>query len=88
MAFRHRDERPCRYVAGLIERHLVEINEGMRELRAVKQELGQLRARMRAEGIVERDGSYCHYIETAAAESASAGPSDDGLAHQRVISAG
>lgn len=70
MAFRDRGQAPCRYVAGVIEQRLAEINERMREMRALKQELTELRARMRAEGIAERDGSYCHYIESAAAGAA------------------
>lgn len=66
MAFRDRDQAPCRYVAAVIEQRLAEINERTRELRTLKQELTELRARMRREGVAERDGSYCHYIETAA----------------------
>lgn len=65
LAFRDRDERPCRYVAGVIEQRLAEIDERMRELRALKQELRALQARMRAEGVAERDAAYCHYIEAA-----------------------
>lgn len=73
LAFRDRGQPPCRYVAGLIEQHLGEIDQRMREMRTLKQELRDLRARMQAEGIAERDGAYCHYIESAAA-------SDDGRA--------
>lgn len=67
MAFRDRDQAPCGYVAGVIEQRLAEINDRMRELRTLKHELTELRARMRAEGVAEREGAYCHYIETAAA---------------------
>lgn len=70
MAFRDRDQAPCRYVAGVIELRLTEINQRMREMRTLKQELTELRARMRTEGIAERDGAYCHYLETAAARAA------------------
>jgi DNA-binding transcriptional MerR regulator len=70
MAFRDRGQAPCRYVAGVIEQQLAEINERMREMRTLKQELTELRARMRADGIAERDDGYCHYIETAAAGTA------------------
>ena len=70
LALRDRGECPCRYVAGLIERHLAEIDERMRELRALEHELAVLRNRMRAEGIAERDGAFCHYIEQAAPTSA------------------
>lgn len=67
LAFRDRGQRPCGYVGALIEQHLAEIDDRMRELRALKRELGELRGRMRAEGTADRDGEYCHYIETAAA---------------------
>jgi hypothetical protein len=40
------------------------------ETRTLKQELTELRARMRAEGIADRHGSYHHYIESAAAGAA------------------
>lgn len=80
LAFRERGERPCRYVAGLIEERLGEINQRLRELRAFKRDLAQLRERMRDEGGVERDGSYCHYIEhspRAAYPSGSASGGDE-----------
>lgn len=65
LAFRDRDERPCRYVAAVIEHRLAEIDERMRELRTLKHELTELRERMHAEGVAERDAAYCHYIEAA-----------------------
>lgn len=70
LAFRDRDQAPCGYVASVIEKRLAEINERMRELRALKHELTELRTRMREQGIAERDGAYCHYIETAVANGA------------------
>lgn len=66
LAFRDRGDRPCRYVASVIEGRLAEINDRMRELRALKEELGALHERMRSQGIAERDGSFCHYIEDTA----------------------
>ena len=66
MAFRDRGQAPCRYVASVIEERLNEINEQMRDLRALKAELTELRTRMRDDGVAEREGGYCHYIETAA----------------------
>ncbi len=69
LAFRDRGQPPCRYVAGVIERHLTEIDERMRELRALERELGALHGRMRAEGLAERDSAFCHYIEHAAPTS-------------------
>lgn len=65
MAFRDRGQAPCRYVAGVIEARLAEINERMRDLRALKAELTELQTRMGEQGIAARDGGYCHYIETA-----------------------
>lgn len=64
LAFRERGERPCRYVAGLIDERLGEVNRHLRELRTFKRELTQLRERMTDDdGVVERDGPYCHYIQ-------------------------
>lgn len=64
LAFRERGERPCSYVAGLIDERLGEVNQRLRELRAFKRELTDLRERMRREGVVEGDAPYCHYIES------------------------
>jgi DNA-binding transcriptional MerR regulator len=50
LAFRDREQRPCSYVAGLIDAHLAEVDQQMRDLRAVKRELTVLQTRMRAEG--------------------------------------
>ena len=52
LAFRERGEPPCRYVAGVIEERLGEVNQRLLELRAFKRELTELSARMRAEGEV------------------------------------
>jgi len=65
LAFRERDERPCHYVAGLIDERLGEVNQRLRELRTFKHELTQLRERMRADGPVDRDAPYCHYIQNS-----------------------
>lgn len=69
LAFRDRGQPPCRYLAGVIERRLAEIDERMRELKALGRELGALRGRMRSEGLAERDSAFCHYIEHAAPAS-------------------
>lgn len=66
LAFRDRGARPCRYVAGVIGRRLAEIDERMRELRTLKRELHDLRERMCADGVAEREGAFCHYIEATA----------------------
>lgn len=67
IAFRDRGQAPCRYVADVIDERLAEIDQRMRDLRALRTELIELRARMREQGTVERDGGYCHYIESARA---------------------
>lgn len=66
LALRDRGRPPCRYVAGVIDQRLGEINQRVAELRALKRELNELRDRMRREGVAERDGQFCHYIETGA----------------------
>lgn len=71
LAFRDRGEPPCGYVAGVIEQRLGEVNQRLRDLRAFKRELSDLRDQMRARGPApERAGSYCHYIEAASAHQA------------------
>lgn len=65
LAFRERGDRPCRYVAGLIDQRLGAVNRQLHDLRAFKRELTVLRERMRADGVVERDTPYCHYIQGA-----------------------
>lgn len=64
--FRDRGQPPCRYVAELLDRRLGEINQGIRELRELKRQLSALRERMRSEGLATREGTYCHYLESAA----------------------
>ncbi len=65
LAFRERGEQPCRHVAAVIERRLGEVNQRLRELRAFKAELAELRDRIRTEDSADRDATYCHYIEGA-----------------------
>jgi hypothetical protein len=53
----------------VIERRLGEVNQRLSELRTFKRELTELRDRIRAAGPAPpRDGAYCHYIQSAAAE--------------------
>ena len=66
LAFRERGQQPCRYVASVIERRLGEVNQRLRDLRAFKAELTELRDRIRADGVAERDPGYCHYIQSHA----------------------
>jgi DNA-binding transcriptional MerR regulator len=69
LAVRDRGERPCSYVANVIEQRLREVDERMRDLRVLKQELGELRERMAEQGSDEAGSPYCHYIETTVGSS-------------------
>lgn len=64
LAFRDRDERPCAYVAELIAQRVTEIDQRMRDLRALKGDLTALQQRITAEGVAPPNGNFCHYIET------------------------
>lgn len=66
LAFRELGERPCSYVYDVVGKRLDEVDQRLRELRATKRELRELRKRMRAEGIDEGGGPYCHHISAAA----------------------
>lgn len=72
LAFRDRGERPCRYVAGVIDRRLAEVNERMHDMRILERELVELRAEMQRQGVADRKADYCHYIETASDPGARA----------------
>ena len=70
LAFRDRDERPCGYVASVIDQRLGEVNRRLAELRAFKRELTELREQMRARGPApQREAGYCHYIQSAPANT-------------------
>lgn len=64
LAFRERGERPCAYVATVIEQRLGEVNQRLRDLRAFRAELGELRERIHSEGAANREATYCHYIQS------------------------
>jgi DNA-binding transcriptional MerR regulator len=66
LAFRERDQQPCRYVASVIEQRLGEVRQRLRDLRAFKAELTELQDRISADGVAERDSGYCHYIQSHA----------------------
>lgn len=67
LAFRARGEPPCSYVAEVIEQRLGEVQQRLKELRAFKVELTELRDQIRATGpIPAREGCYCHYLQPAA----------------------
>jgi DNA-binding transcriptional MerR regulator len=67
LALRDRDEPPCRYVAGVIDQRLSEVNRRLADLRVFKRDLTELQERMRAQSPApERQAGYCHYIQSAA----------------------
>lgn len=68
LAFRDREQRPCSYVAELIDARLAEVDERMRDLRTLKRELASLQRRIREEGTAPGEGRFCHYIESSAAD--------------------
>ena len=68
LAFRDRGERPCAYVAGVVDHRLGQIGERLEELRSLQAELTALRDRMRRDGAdATREAEYCAYIESVAA---------------------
>lgn len=67
LALRERGLQPCSYVATVIDQRLGEVNQRLRDLRAFRAELTDLRDRIRAEGVVVDDSDgYCHYIQSHA----------------------
>lgn len=68
LAFRDRQQRPCSYVAGLIDARLAGVDQQMRDLRTLKRELTALQSRMREEGTTPGDGRFCHFIESSTAD--------------------
>jgi DNA-binding transcriptional MerR regulator len=65
LAFRERGERPCRYVAEVLEQRLDEVERRLRELREFERELSALCERMRAPGVGDEQAAFCHYLERA-----------------------
>lgn len=75
LAFRERGQRPCGYVAGVIEQRLGEVNQRLQELRTFKRELTDLRDRIRTSGAASQpEDSYCHFIQASPAAQRNAGP--------------
>ncbi len=68
LAFRDREQRPCSYVAELINVRLAEVDERMRDLRTLERELTTLQHRIREEGTGPGDGRFCHFIESSTAD--------------------
>lgn len=65
LAFRERGDRPCRYVAGVLQQRLDDVDRQLRELRPFKRELTTLVNRMEANDDTGNDATYCHYIAPA-----------------------
>jgi MerR family transcriptional regulator, copper efflux regulator len=64
LALRDRGRPPCAYVAGAVERRIVEIDQQQAQLRALKSELIQLRERAKDLPAPAVDGGvYCHVLQ-------------------------
>jgi len=64
LAFRDRGERPCRHVAGVLERQVQDLDRRIGEMRTLRDELQELQARAAAQGAGGGpDGDYCGVIE-------------------------
>lgn len=61
IAFRERGEQPCSYVADVLERHVADLDDRIRDMRALRDQLSELHARA-AVG-ARSDSSYCAVIE-------------------------
>jgi len=70
LALRERGQQPCAYVRQVLRRELAAIDQRLRELRQLRQELTALQAR--ADDLPEAPGSICQLIEHVR-EGASAG---------------
>jgi DNA-binding transcriptional MerR regulator len=74
IAFRERGEQPCRHVRGLLHRQVAELDQRIREMCRLRDELSHLEAE--AERLGEPEGTYCGLIEHIRPR---ARPSDAGL---------
>jgi DNA-binding transcriptional MerR regulator len=61
IAFRDRGEQPCEYVAEVLQRQVTDLDERIREMRALRDELNGLQARA-AQGVTAA-AKYCGVIE-------------------------
>src|SRR5215213_8426323 len=61
IAFRDRGERPCGYVADVLQRQVTDLDRRIREMRSLRDELRRLHARA-AEGTTVKS-KYCGVIE-------------------------
>jgi MerR family copper efflux transcriptional regulator len=77
LALRDRGQRPCPYVAELIDARLAEVDARMRELRTLEQELRTLRSRIAEEGMAA-EARFCHFIESSAGDEPPGAPPSPG----------
>jgi DNA-binding transcriptional MerR regulator len=61
LAFRDRGKQPCGYVVAAVQREMAMLDQRIRELRALRTELGQLLAR--TEQVTDQPMDYCALIE-------------------------
>src|SRR5215217_2939399 len=72
IAFRDRGERPCGYVADVLQRQVTDLDRRIREMRALRDELRQLQ--LRAAGGVVGDSMFCGVIEHPHLRQRGSGP--------------
>jgi DNA-binding transcriptional MerR regulator len=61
LAFREREERPCEYVLGVLDRQVADLDRRMAEMTALRHELISLKDK--ADHLPPDDGCYCAVIE-------------------------
>jgi DNA-binding transcriptional MerR regulator len=61
LRFRERDERPCEYVLGVLDRQVAGVDRRMAEMAALRRELISLKAK--ADELPRDEGCYCAVIE-------------------------
>lgn len=63
LAFREREERPCEYVLGVLDRQVADLDRRMAEMAKLRQELIALKGK--ADRLPPDEGCYCAVIEHA-----------------------
>ena len=63
LAFREREERPCDYVLGVLDRQVADLDRRMAEMAQLRRELIALKGK--ADRLPVNDGCYCAVIEHA-----------------------
>jgi DNA-binding transcriptional MerR regulator len=70
LAFREREERPCEYVLGVLDRQVADLDRRMAEMAHLRRELITLKGK--ADRLPAEEGCYCAVIEHAGAGRAGA----------------